>query len=75
VNYKDEKKMTDEEKRKVAKEELSKIKNKQTSTGIADSPYVQNVIKAYVEGNHKVEKKLYKEPPLNLAHADMEQIL
>lgn len=79
VNYGDNpravKNMSDEKKRKVAKEELSKIKNKQTSTNIANSPYVRNVIKAYVEGNHKVEKKLYKEPPVNLAHADMEQIL
>ena len=31
-------------------------------TSIADTPYIQNVIKAYVNGDKTAEKQLYKEP-------------
>lgn len=68
---------TDEEKREKAKKyiEDSKNNNKWTPTSIADTSYINNVIKAYVKGDFSAEEKLYKEPPVNLEQADMEHIM
>ena len=39
-----------------------KGKNQLVSTAIAETPYIENVIKAYVEGDKTAEEELYKEP-------------
>ncbi|WP_461532479.1 DUF4280 domain-containing protein [Sinomicrobium sp.] len=63
--------MTEEDKRQKAKSEVAKEKNKRKmiSTSIADTPYIKDVIDAYVpyivkdkEAQKTAEKRLYKEP-------------
>ena len=56
--------MTEEAKRSKAKDyvEGSKGKKHLINTSIADTPYINKVIKAYVHGDKEAEKQLYKEP-------------
>lgn len=41
---------------------LKKIEKRMLSTSVIDTPYIHNVIKAYVKNDKEAFKKLYKEP-------------
>jgi len=55
-----------EAKRKKQKEDVEgKLKTRQIETGIANSSYISNVIKAYVDGDTEAINQLYEEPTLS----------
>ncbi|MCF6349276.1 MAG: DUF4280 domain-containing protein [Flavobacteriaceae bacterium] len=60
----DDDEMTEEAKRKKAKKYVEGTKGQKhlINTSIADTPYISNVIKAYVHGDTNAEEQLYKEP-------------
>ena len=54
--------MTEQQKRKIEKKEIEgKLSKKLIDTSIGNTPYIKNVIQAYVHENKNAESKLYKE--------------
>lgn len=53
---------TFEEKKNAYEIAMKNLENRLLSTSIIDTPYIHNVIKAYVKNDKNALKKLYKEP-------------